>query len=137
MAKKKVNYYVFMNSEGCDLIVEDGGVASCHNANGYLVTDYYHNRITKQTKFKDIWDELAEGEMSYNDWDGSKKDKSYKEKVDDEVIQDMIDWLYCSTENCTFVRNDMTGELNSKSFKKLLPLLTLEDGDNEEGDDNE
>ena len=84
--------------------IEDGGHAYSWNNGEQLVTQYYQNRLTLEdlNNKEDIWLGLSEGKAYMNDWNGSKENFPYKEKSDDEVMWDMIHWLYSSTEKIEF-----------------------------------
>ena len=124
---EKVNYYIFRDGnsyEEVTVIMEDGGVATTYNPDDYCRTDYYQKRIAKETTRESIWDELGEGKVYNKDWDGDRT--PLKIEADDEVIIDMVRWLYMSTKAVEFVRNER-GVLTEEAFNELLPLLKLED----------
>jgi hypothetical protein len=117
---KKVQYYVFKEQGGdntIDVIVEDGGVATAYNPDDHYRTDYYQNRIDETTTVDNLWDELSKGKMHSNDWEG-------KEPTEQELIDDMLEWLYCSTEAVEFVRNDM-GEMTEEIFNEIKSKLDV------------
>ena len=75
------------------IVTEDGGVASIrymHEEDRWATTDYYQSRITNEKNWDDVWKNLSEGKMYYNDW----------EKIIsiDVVINDALSWL-CPTES--------------------------------------
>lgn len=117
---KKVQYFVFLEKGGdntIDVIVEDGGVATAYKPDDHYRTDYYQDRINQDTTFENLWGSLADGKM-YNDggkWEG-------KEPTEQELINDMLEWLYCSTEAVEFVRNDM-GEMTEEKFNEIKTKL--------------
>lgn len=99
---RKVKYAVIDSTDnGCLVIVEDGGIATCHNNGEHLITEYYHNRIERENVgAEDFWDILGEGKMSVRDWDD-------KQQWDEEVVQDMLNWLYISSDIIEFVKCDL------------------------------
>lgn len=119
----KVNYYVFRENDSDEtitVIMEDGGVASAFNPDFYYRTDLYQNRINKDTKLESIWDELSEGKMYCQSWDGESF--PLKTEADDKLILSMLEWLCMSTEKTEFVAHEM-GEMNDESFNKVFQLL--------------
>lgn len=118
----EVNYFVFKEQGGdntIDIIVEDGSVATSYKPDEHYRTDYYGNRITNETTFENLWGELAEGSMYHNGskWEG-------KEPTEQDLIDDMLGWLYCSTEPVTLVKNDM-GEMTEENFLLVKSKLKL------------
>lgn len=96
----KVKYMVVNTDDGVDIRVEDGGVSYIYQAT-CLSTIYHQDR----TKDIDIdWDELSEGKAYYKDW-------CDKEEIDEEMIQDALEWLYVSTEEFKFVKVESIEEL--------------------------
>lgn len=67
-----------------DIIVEDGGICSIHHNGTHLITTYYQDRTNRIDD--DMWDNLANGKAYLKDWED-------KQDVDDEVIEDALDWL--------------------------------------------
>ncbi len=120
---EKVKAFIFRNDEEDDItvIMEDGGVAYFYNPEhsgcANYITDYHQNRITPETKLDNIWDELAEGKMYAKDWEG--------EPNRDEVIDDMINWLYCTTEAVEIVKVEM-GELTEETFQQVKKQIIFE-----------
>jgi len=127
--KIKVDYYVFQDNDSngsVHVIVEDGGVATAYKPDNYYVTEYYGSRITPKTSFVNLWNELGEGKLYNMDWDGSDDDHPLKkDKVDDEVIMDMVHWLYTCTEEVEFVRHEM--EWNRKNFIQVRKQLKFDE----------
>lgn len=114
---KKVKAFIFRESNGITVIMEDGGIASAYNPDGkYYRTDYYQNRITAETVFDNIWDELAEGKMYAIGWDGSEAELITE--ANNTLVDDMIDWLYISTSEFEIVKVEM-GVLNKESFESI------------------
>jgi len=125
--KRKVDYYVFRDDDGegsVHVIVEDGGVASAYNPDNYYRTEYYGSRITPKTSFVNLWDELSEGKMYTRDWDGLRGSPLKKDKVDDEMIMDMVNWLYACTEKVELVRHEM--EWNRKNYIQVRKQLKFD-----------
>lgn len=123
---RKVKYAVIVDSnEEMFVILQDGGVASCYNNGEHLITEYYQDRLTKESfdEEESIWDELGEGKLYIKDWDGSDEDSPFKEEWDEEVIQDMLQWLYASTEAIEFERVEL--DWNDVQAKK--DFITEED----------
>lgn len=111
---RKVKYAVIDSSDnGCLVIVEDGGIATCHNNGEYLITEYYQDRIEKENVFvEDFWDILAEGKMYLHDWEN-------KYEWDEEVVQDMLNWLYMATDEVEFVKCDLDFD-NAEAVKNFI-----------------
>lgn len=111
---RKVKYAVTDSGDsGVTVIVQDGGIATCHNNGEHLITEYYHSRIEKENVgAEDFWDILGEGEMSIKDWEG-------KEKWDEEVVEDMLNWLYCSTDIIEFVKCELDFE-NDEAVRNFI-----------------
>ncbi len=124
MTKQKVNYYVFDMDDEVVVIMEDGGVASTYdsgsdmNDDSGIRTEYYQERITSDMTIDNVWELLGEGKMYSKDWKDDQEENPTKE----ELIEDMIGWLYVATEDCEFVRNDMS-EWNEENFNKIKKLL--------------
>ena len=108
--KNIVKYAVKKNSKTeAIIIVEDGGVATIHNNGFHLLTTYYQDRAEKFTFDETMWDKLAEGKEYLNDWED-------KQLIDDNVIQDAIEWLYVCTEDFEFKKvsfNKLVKEFNN------------------------
>ncbi len=120
---QKVNYYVFKENgvdETIVIIVEDGGVATTYNPYYYWRTDYYGERITKDTTVENIWEELDKGNMFHSG--GKWIDQ---EPTEQELIDDMLEWLYVSTEPVEFIRHDM-GNMTKENFEEVKSKLKLE-----------
>jgi hypothetical protein len=70
------------------ILTQDGGVATIHKVEGehrYLTT-YYQDR-TAMPLFDDfMWDTLSEGKAYHKDWVD-------KDKIDNEMIMDALNWL--------------------------------------------
>jgi hypothetical protein len=83
------------------VIIQDGGIATCHNNGEHLITEYYQDRIEKEdVGSEDFWDILAEGKMYIKDWEE-------KQEWDEDVVQDMLQWLYVATEDVVFVKTPL------------------------------
>lgn len=118
---KKIKAFIFRDKEDSEgtinVIMEDGGVASAYNPDGaYYRTDYYQSRITPETTLDNIWEELAEGKMYGKGWDGSEAELITE--GNDTLVDDMIDWLFLSTEEVEIVKIEM-GELTKESFEGI------------------
>jgi hypothetical protein len=90
--KEKIIFRIVKGEEDNDLFAPDGGVAVIRHNGELMTAEYYQDKINPETDPKDIWEELAEGSMCYEDW------------VDeDEMTQEMIDaaiiWLGYSPED--------------------------------------
>jgi len=61
------NYRVFdtHSDDGHDILVEDGGVASTHNAGEYMLLTLYKGRINLDSDMEDIWTALGENDHVY------------------------------------------------------------------------
>lgn len=117
-----INYYVFKEKGGdntIDVIVEDGGVASSYKPDDHYRTDYYRKRIGVNTTIDTFWEELNEGEMQHAGDKWVDKDPS-----ENELIDEMLNWLCISTEPIEFVRHDM-GEMTKEGFEFVKSKLTL------------
>lgn len=110
----KVNYAVIESGDsGVMVIVQDGGIATCHNNGFHLITEYYQDRIEKENVgSENFWDILAEGKMYVKDWED-------KQEWDEEVVQDMLEWLYCATEEVEFVKCELDFE-NNEAVKNFI-----------------
>jgi len=134
---RKVKYAVIKETtEEMFVIIQDGGVASCYNNGEHLISEYYRERLTKDalikiekfqtleeddeigSEYEQIWSFLGEGEMYAKDWDGSDEESPLKQEWDEEVIEDMLNWLYISTDAIEFerVELDWDNEQDKKDF---------------------
>jgi hypothetical protein len=112
---RKVNYYVFKeNDDTIDVIMEDGGVATSYIPDGSWQTDYYFDKINKDTTMENLWGKLSEGLMQHKIWEDTP--------TEDEMILDMVNWLYISTEPVEFVRNDM-GEMTDDMLSFVIRMF--------------
>lgn len=71
-----------------DIITEDGGIACVYHNGENLVTHYYQTKLTDISKDNYVWDELSNGSIYCNDWDG--------EPTRDEIVSDALSWLASS-----------------------------------------
>ena len=86
------------------VIVQDGGIATCHHNGSHIITEYYQDRIEKDNVgSEDFWDILAEGKMYIKDWEE-------KQEWDQEVVQDMLEWLYISTVKVVYIKCELDFE---------------------------
>jgi len=112
---RKVNYYVFKeNNDTIDVIMENGGVATSYIPDGSWQTDYYFDKINRDTTREDLWGKLSEGKMECKIWDDTP--------TENEMILDMVSWLYVSTEPVEFVRNDM-GVMNEDTLSFVIRMF--------------
>lgn len=132
---RKVKAFIFRakdDDEGTTIVImEDGGVANAYNPDEYYRTEYYQNRITSETTLDNMWEELGEGKMYTTDWDGTNDEHelfvdNLTQENFDKLIDDMIDWLYCSTEEHEIVKIEM-GELTDESYEKVKEQLIFEE----------
>jgi hypothetical protein len=70
-----------------DIITEDGGVAVFYHNQENYVTHYYERSLSECNPADHVWDELSEGKIYINDWEGSD------EPAEEEVIKDALEWL--------------------------------------------
>lgn len=120
---KQIKAFIFRNNDSdknVTVVLQDCGVASAYNSGEYFKTDYYQSKLTSESNFDTMWDELAEGKMYGKNWDGVQA--RLKENCDDDIINDMIDWLFVSTELCEFVNVEM-GELTEETFEQVKQQL--------------
>jgi len=121
---KQVKAFIFRDNNNClTVIMEDGGVASAYKPDSNYRTDYYQSRITTETTLDGIWDELAEGKMYGKSWDGSEAELI--SEANETLVDDMIGWLYVSTEEVEFVEVEM-GELTEETFEQVKQQLIFE-----------
>jgi hypothetical protein len=129
MAKQKVNFYVMKDNDSDNttiVIVEDGGLANAYMVDRNFKTEYYGSRITAETELENLWDELGEGKMYVQDWDGSSDENPLKDEVvDDEMIMDMVHWLYATSEEVEYVRHDL--EWTDENFYKVKAQLKFDE----------
>ena len=112
---RKVNYYVFKeNDDTIDVIMENGGVSTSYIPDGSWQTDYYFDKINRDTTREDLWGKLSEGKMECKIWDDTP--------TENEMILDMVSWLYVSTEPVEFVRNDM-GVMNEDTLSFVIRMF--------------
>jgi hypothetical protein len=114
---RKVNYYVFKEKGGShtiDVIMGNGGVATSYIPDGSWQTDYYFDKINKDTTMENLWGILCEGKMECKIWEDTP--------TEDEMILDMVNWLYISTEPVEFVRNDM-GEMTDDMLSFVIRMF--------------
>ena len=121
---EKMNYYVFPDKDGfgIDVIMQDGGMAYAYHNGEHLILNFYQSRIPNN---------LSESEDSLMDalTDVQSESKMYckdlpdKQKFDDEVIDELVDWLCPGINGIELNRINMNVELDEHSIKTLLPLL--------------
>jgi len=94
-------------------------LVSTHCSDGYLKTEYCRERFTKD--FGDLSEELAQGKMYIQDWNGSKKCYPHKTTVDKEVIEDAIRWLCVGQVSIkTHIKKTNDWESAQKRIKSFL-----------------
>ena len=95
----------YINETEAVILLEDGGIAEVHNNGIHIVTTYYQDRV--ESYDQDNLDRISEGKTYCKDWE-------QKFLIDDEVIEDALNWL-CMT--CTeFTKVDfstLTSELST------------------------
>lgn len=95
------------------VIVQDGGIATCHHNGSHIITEYYQDRIEKDNVgSEEFWDILGEGKMYIKDWEE-------KQEWDEEVVQDMLNWLYISTIEVAFVKCEIDFE-NDEEVRNFI-----------------
>ena len=111
---KEVKYAVIPTSNTeMMVIVQDGGIATCHHNGFHLLTEYYQDRIEKENVgSEEFWDKLAEGKMYCHDWEE-------KQEWDEEVVKDMLNWLYISTGKVEFVKSELNFE-DTEAVKNFI-----------------
>lgn len=83
------------------VIVQDGGIATCNHNGSHILTEYYQDRIEKDNVgSEEFWDILGEGKMYLKDWED-------KQTWDEQVVQDMLKWLYAATEDVVFLKCEL------------------------------
>jgi hypothetical protein len=81
-----MKYKIFHHSDNSyDIITEDGGVAAFYHNQENYVTHYYQRSLSECNPANYVWDELSEGKIYINDWEGDPKVS--------EVIADALEWL--------------------------------------------
>jgi len=86
--------------------LSDGGLATIHHTGEYFLTTYYQDRIQvewREKPAKDIFSELSEGKVYCKEWEN-------KDKIDDEMIADGIEWLGGNTLLVTSITNPWEDE---------------------------
>jgi len=98
------------------VIVQDGGIATCNHNGSHILTEYYQNRIEKDdVGNEELWDILADGKVYCKDWEE-------KQTWDEEVVEDMLNWLYSSPVDVVFVKC----ELDFKDNEAVKNFITEE-----------
>ncbi len=89
-----MKYRTIIGKEDITVITEDGGIANIHYAEELdegdkrkSVTEYYQARFTQEMldSGADIWEEVGEGNMYYNNWTCEYDDPT--------LIGDALKWL--------------------------------------------
>lgn len=134
MAKEQVKAYIFRGTDSekeLTVFLQDGGVACAYNPDSYYRTNYYQNRITQETTLETIWDELGEGEMYWSDWDGSEEEYPLIDEATTEqqnqIIDDMIAWLYASTGEFEIVKIEMGENITEEFFAQLKAEMVFDE----------
>ncbi|MGH2645611.1 MAG: hypothetical protein ACRDE2_16795, partial [Chitinophagaceae bacterium] len=96
------------------IIIEDGSIATVHNNDEFIVINWYSNKIPPFFSDEDIdetiWMYLDSGRRYW-------KDLNSKYKIDNEVIQEMLNSLYGEVE---FERNEEVECFCEKDLKFFL-----------------
>lgn len=66
------------------VLVEDGGVATLHHNDNYIIGTFYVDRADEISE--DMFDKLAEGKVYLHDF-------MDKQEVDDDAIMECLNWL--------------------------------------------
>ena len=85
---------IFNSIDEVDIFTSDGGVATLHHNGEHIVTTYYQDRASEDDE--SIWEKLSEGKVYMKDWEG-------RDIVDDEMIEDAVNWL-CPTFEVTIIK---------------------------------
>jgi len=96
------------------IFMEDGGVITTHHNGEHLLTEMYQNRAD----FFDgeVFDRLGEGKMYVKPW-------RKKQEIDQEVIDQALDWLCPFCETFTEVDfYQLVEEFNHNANKKQADL---------------
>lgn len=89
---KIVQYAILSDVEQTVVITKDGGIATTHYNEEFIVVDFYINKIPKNFKSDDeIWNYLDNGRRYWRDWEE-------KRELDEEVILSIVRWLYEQSE---------------------------------------
>ena len=82
--------YAVKRTDYCDdhttILCIDGGIAEIHHNGDNYVTTYFQNRIDGEYS-EESWLKLADGKQYLKDWVG-------KDKIDEEMIYDALEWLH-------------------------------------------
>jgi hypothetical protein len=89
---------IFTSESEADIFISDGGVATLHHNGEHIVTTYYQDRVVAEELNDDesIWEKLSEGKVYMKDWEG-------RDIVDDEMIEDAVNWL-CPNFEVTIIK---------------------------------
>jgi hypothetical protein len=89
---------IFNSSDEVDIFTSDGGVATLHHNGEHIVTTYYQDRVVAEELDVDesVWERLSEGKVYMKDWEG-------RDDIDDEMIEDAVNWL-CPTFEVTIIK---------------------------------
>ncbi len=79
---------IFTSESEADIFISDGGVATLHHNGEHIITTYYQDRVVAEELNNDesIWEKLSEGKAYIKDWEG-------RDIIDDEMIEDAVNWL--------------------------------------------
>lgn len=118
-----MKYYVLNTGEDLLVITQDGGVGTATiDDREFVFSEYYQSRLTKESNFETFYDDLGEGKMYCKDWNEAGKEKR---DFDQDVVQDIVDWLVCSTEPIEMIRVELEG-FTEETFKTIINQLILE-----------
>jgi hypothetical protein len=88
-----IKYAVIEDGDDSTIITEDGGIATVYNNGEYIIAELYQDKPEKFdfSEESTMFDELAEGKKYLEDYED-------KQEIDDEVIQDCLNWLVFSPD---------------------------------------
>lgn len=81
-----MDYALKKDGDEAILIVSDGGIATFHHNGEHIIATLFQNRVELFTFNYRMWNALDEGKVHIMDW-------HTKQDIDDEVIQDALNWL--------------------------------------------
>lgn len=81
-----MKYAVHTDQDEGILIIEDGGIAAFHNNGEHIIATLYQNRAEEFTMNYRMWAQLDDGKVHLKDW-------KTKQHIDEEIIDDALNWL--------------------------------------------
>jgi hypothetical protein len=81
-----MKYGLHTDQDEAILIMEDGGIAAFHNNGEHIITTLYQDRAEMFTMNYKMWSQLDDGKVHIKDW-------NTKQHLDEEVIDDALNWL--------------------------------------------